>query len=358
MDYIYLQPFYSKHVIDEANAFWADRKGNLDAKESWALRVEYAFAAGSASAQAVGYFALWVITSLASTLLMVSQRLSDLSDSMGNLCMASAIGAGIATVGIIYLPGASWLSKRIIERADAQYKSRTESFVADWDARTAADRHARVHAARASGENAHPEYYFGPAVRQMHRERADLAEQCQREYPRDVEAKAKAMRTMRARLRSMHLQHRDQLYELPITRSEIDVYLVKSIAAFAEEQVKELYDHSLEVWATRIKQWGPKFDREGFSRRCLRLYQSRKVARGVEQLIRDVKEAENKYDAFRDSRRAILSLIGDMKRRVNDLYCPWFPTRIWRRLYPKMSSWSFMQTLDRLIDPDIALAKN
>jgi hypothetical protein len=277
---------------------------------------------------------------------------------MGNLCIASAVGTGIATASVLYLPGATWLTKRIIERADAQYKARTEVFVSDWDTRVANDRQSRLQIAQANGEAAHPEYFFGPNVRKMRSERAVLAKQCRSEYPRGVDARAEAMRSMRARLRHMDRQHSEQLQEQPITRKEIDGYLSKSIAVFAEEQVKELYDHSLQVWATRVKHWGPKFDREGFSRRCLRLHQSRKIVRAVEQLVRDVKDAENKHDAFRDSRRAIQSLVGDMKRRVNDLYCPWFPTRIWRRLYPNVSSWSVMQAIDRLIDPDIALAKN
>jgi hypothetical protein len=208
--------------------------------------------------------------------------------------------------------------------------------------------------AAASEEASHPDRYFDPAVKKMIEERRSFVSQVRKSYPTDINSRGLAYAEASQRMRKMAAAHTNELQNEPFSRREIDKHLSRKITLMAEDGVADLYNYALEVWATRVRKWNEKFDREAFCRHCVKLFQSLKITKRIERLVRDVKEAENKDKAFRDSEQALKREISDMKARVFNLHCPWIWTRMWRNLFPYVSSLRVCQEIDRIVDPDIA----
>jgi hypothetical protein len=351
--YIYLQPFHSKGLIDDANKRLLNRGVNLNAGDSLALRVRYGMAALSSLSQTIHYLGLWTISALTSFFLMgLSSRLNALEDRVGGLAVASFMAFAMAAGSVIFLPFATIATQRIIDHVDRSFKTEVDHFESDLMRESNNLRNQRKSLAMARDEASHSERYFDPLVKKMLQERHVLAAQLREAYPQDVEARGAAYSDAAMRMKRMALQHTEGMKNEPFSRREIDKHLVRNITLMAENGVAELYSYCLEVWSSRIRSWGSKFDREGFSRHCLQLFHSLKVTKRIERLVRDVKEAEDKDKAFRESQQGIRRELSDIKNRVRSLHQPWWWTRLWRKLYPHISTARLSQAIDRVLDPD------
>ena len=115
----------------------------------------------------------------------------------------------------------------------------------------------------------------------------------------------------------------------------------------------EQYEYCKQLWATRIRDWGQKFDREAFCRNCDQLFRTMKVTKTVRRLVRDVKEADDKEQAYKDCETKLTQFLAEVKARVEQLNAPWRMVRWWRSHYPRWSAYKYAQRFDRYIDPHL-----
>ncbi len=353
--YVYLQPFHTKQLIDDANAELRSRGKEVSYDEALTTHVSYAVATITGVAQTVYYLALWVITTLASfCCLGLWKTLDRKSDDNGTLAVASAIATCLAVLGTLHPFSAAYLSDKIVDYVDASFRDMlTLSLKNLKDEAATLSASRRAHAVNRD-DQPRPEAYYNPAVNKMKSKRSELIWACRRVYPRAINERCEAYRSTHRKLREMSLGQSKLMRAQPYSQREIDKFLVQKITHIAEDGAATLYHHVQKTWGERVRQWGTKFDREGFCRHCTKLFHSVKMTSRLERCIREVKDSENKDKAFRESERELRHFLSDMTSRVTSMDRPWPWTRGWRVLYPYVSSWKPAQWAESILDPDPA----
>ena len=354
---VYLQPFYTKCLIDEATQrlHQVQRRGkSLERSDRMYFHVRYGMLAVTGVVQSVSFLAIWAFSSLA-TLFTVGliKPLDTLSDESGSLCVAALIGAGIAACSAVKITSAGRLSARLASHVDKQFRDRLAHFESQSVRQASRERQRRKKQASGRENGPYPEAYFDPGVYQMRSERKALIQQLKKKYPSDVNGKFGAYSQAKRALRRLEEKQTQKLADLPVSRKEIDSYLVYKSACLADEAIRDINQYTLKVWSERIHNWGHKFDRESFSRRCLKILKEQKVSKRVKRLVQDVKDAEQKGYAFNDFESDLKGLVRQIKNKVAAVGRPWPWIRAWRHTYPWICSWRIAQAADQLIDPDI-----
>ncbi len=353
--YVYLQPFHTKGLIDEANARLLAHGETLSAGDNLTMRVRYAVATFTGLAQTIYYLALWTFSTLATfATLGLIKAIDRFGDEAGSLAMASMVGTHLAAFSVVYLPAATVLSQKITAYVDASFQGILTHAKVSLDFEIKNARRVRKSQAANRDEVTRTDLYFDPMVTKMESERTALIRECRKAYPKEIDAKFEAYRISKAKLKHISNKQSAIIRETPFSQREIDKFMVQKIAFEAEEGTAKLFQHCLDVWGTRVRTWGQKFDREVFCRHCLKEFQSARVNKKVERFIRDVKEADNKERAFRESEDGLQRFFSEMTTRVDRLDRPWLHVRLWRRIFPSIDSWRLCKALDRWIDPEMA----
>ncbi len=351
---VYLQPFFTKDFIDATCAHRDSLEGDIPFAQEVYLRGRFCVAVVSGAAQSVYYLCLWVFSSVGSfASLGLNKPMERFSDHVGALAAASLTSIGIAGAGIFHLSAPDILTAKISERADWHFECMLQQHEENLAEESQAIRHRARTRAAGRGEPAFPERYFDPAVTKMTNARKKTIARCREAFPEDPNTKYIAYSESYNKLRNQRARHSQRLKELPILRREIDKYLVHQVSLTAENGIADLYKHCTDVWAGRIRSWGHKFDREAYSRHCLKLFQKKKVTKHVERYVRDVREAENKDKAYNETYSELTAFFSEMKGHVSALDRPWLWVRAWRAVYPLVSSWKVLQAVDAYFDPGI-----
>lgn len=312
--YVYLQPFRTKELIDQANSTLEKLGDSFNMEQDISLRARYAVAAVNGLAQTVSYFAIWVFSSLANfATVALIPSFDRCSDQTGGLTVASFIATVMALSSVFYLRAAAILNQKIIDHVDASFKEMVDNYEQLFLDEVDLQRRQRKSLAAAREEPCLPEVHFEPAVKEMLEARRLLQNECRAAYPLIANAKGDAFSKAKQRLGELAVEQARTLQTTPFSRKEIDRYLVQKMALLAEESVADLYRFTIDTWSKSIRGFGGYFDREGFCRNCLELFREMKVIKQVGYFVRDVKEADDKDQAFEESAGKLRSYLADIK---------------------------------------------